>query len=401
MTDSSRRVGILALIFITALSLLDMTAAAAQVKPGTEKTVVVTGEAAGTDLNAMEQARQDALRKAVEQACGSFVTGQTKVKNYAVVHDKIMSLAAGFITESKVLERRTEGEISYCKVRAKVSTASFEAKWAQLLHTIDAEGNPRCVVVIVEDNNADDEIPPKTDAVAQSIIERFFIDKGVQLMDQSASADSRDRDMNLAAMNDDVKKMAAMAASFKADVLIRGVIEARMVGTTELSGRTLHKWNATLSIRAYHTDSAQLLMSGTYSEMKPTINENQGGDEAIRACAEKNAGRILQEIGDAWRKRQNVRRTIQVTIENCSRKDFKAFESAMMNERGVQAVRMRELVNRICQVEVDWEYDLESLATRIEQLKVDGASYEIIEQSHDRITVKVDSAARTSRSSED
>lgn len=389
-----------ALFSVVTSSLLWAAVNVAEATPDVEKTVVVTGEAAGTDLNAMEQAKQDALRKAVERTCGTFVSAQTKVKNYAAVHDKIMSLAAGFVTEYEVLDRRTEGGISYCKVRAKVSTASFEAKWAQLLHTLDAEGNPRCVVVIVEDNNTDDDIPPRTDGVAQSVIERFFIDKGVQLMDQTASAESRDRDMNLAAMNDDVKKMAAMAASFKADVLIRGAIEARMIGTSELSGRTLHKWNATLSIRAYHTDSAQLLMSGTYTEMKPTINENQGGDEAIRACAEKNAGKILQDIGEAWRKRQNVRRTIQVTIENCSRKDYKAFESVMMNERGVQAVRMRELVNRICQVEVDWEYDLERLATRIEQLKADGTSYEITEQTHDRITIKAVSAETTRPSEE-
>lgn len=362
----------------------------AGLKPGDDvKVITVTGEAAGTDLNAMEQAKQDALRKAVEQACGTFISSHTKTKNYQAVYDKIMSLAAGFVTEYDVLERTKDDEISRCKIRATVSTMSFEKEWALLLHTLEAEGNPRCVVVVVEDNNVDDEMPPKTDAVAQSALERFLIEKGVQLMDQSGSAQSKDRDIALAAINDDVKKLAAMAASFKADVVIRGVADARMAGTSEIGGRTLFKWSATITIRAYHTDSAQMLMSGVYSETKATTNENQGGDEAIRACAEKNAGKILKDLGEAWRKRQNVRRSIQLTLENCSRKDFKQFEAALSNERGVQAVRMRELVNRVCQIEIDWEYDLERLATRIEQLDVDGTTYEITEQTHDRITVKV------------
>ncbi|MBK8268008.1 MAG: hypothetical protein IPK83_06740 [Planctomycetes bacterium] len=287
---------VISLIFLNGIAL-------AGLKPGDDvKVITVTGEAAGTDLNAMEQAKQDALRKAVEQACGTFISSHTKTKNYQAVYDKIMSLAAGFVTEYDVLERTKDDEISRCKIRATVSTMSFEKESALLLHTLEAEGNPRCVVVVVEDNNVDDEMPPKTDAVAQSALERFFIEKGVQLMDQSGSAQSKDRDIALAAINDDVKKLAAMAASFKADVVIRGVADARMAGTSEIGGRTLFKWSATITIRAYHTDSAQMLMSGVYSETKATTNENQGGDEAIRACAEKNAGKILKDLGEAWRK---------------------------------------------------------------------------------------------------
>lgn len=352
-------------------------------------TVTVTGQAPGVDLNAMEQAKQDALKKAVEEACGTFITSQTKTRDYAAVYDKIISLSAGFVTEYDVLDRKTADGMSRCKVRATVSTAAFEAEWAQLLHTLAAEGNPNCVVVVIEDNNVDDVTPPKADGVVQSVLERFFIDKGVQLMDKGATDDSRERDMALAALNDDVNKLAAMAAAFKAEVVIRGVAEARMVGTTELSGRTLYKWSATLTIRAYHTDSAQLLMSNVYSQTKPSVNENQGGDEALKACAEKFAGPILSDIGKAWAKRQNVHRTIQLTLDDCSRRDFKAFQSALSEVRGVKDVRMKDLVNSHCRVEIDWEYDLERLASRIEEMSVDGVRFEITEQTHDRLTARL------------
>lgn len=375
--------------FVVALVGALFVSAASATAMAEDKIIVITGQAAGADLNAAEQAKQDALRKAVEQACGTFLNTQTKVKNYEATYDKIMTLAAGFVTEYEVIERRVEGGISHCKVRAHVSTVSFEREWAAMLHTLEVEGNPRCVVVVVEDNNTDDLTPPKTDGVAQSVLEKFFLDKGVQLMDRTASIESKERDMTLAALNDDITKLAAMAASFKADVVIRGQAEAKFVGTSKIGGQTLYKWTATLTIRAYHTDSAQLLMSGVYSESKPSIHENQGGDDAIRACAEKHAGKILSDIGEAWRKRQNVRRTIQLTLENCSRREFKAFESALMQERGVQSVRMRELVNKVCQIEVDWEYDLERLAARVEQLKIDGLEFEIIEQTHDRFTAKI------------
>ncbi len=369
---------------------LSATTAWAKAK-GDKPEVVITmeGKAAGTNANAMEQAKQDALRKAVEQACGTFISSQTKVENYTAVYDKAMSFAAGYVTKFKVLKRRTEGGISYCEVRATVSKASFEKEWARLRHTIESEGNPRCIVILVEDNNVDDTVGPKTNGVCQSIIESFFLEKGVQLMDQGASEKTRQRDLSLAALNDDVNKLAAMAAAFKADVVIRGVAEARQAGTTRMGGKTLYKWSATLSVRAYHTDSAQMLMSKTYTATKTTSNQNAGGDEAFKKCATDNAAQMLRDVGESWRKRQNIRRVCQVTLENCGRRDYKAFETALREVAGVQGVKLKELVNNVCQVEVDWSYDLERLVSRIEGLKVAETTYEVTEQTHDRVTLKL------------
>jgi hypothetical protein len=378
----------LTLISLACFLLASLVPSFAAAQTRDERVITIEGQAAGTDFNAMEQAKQDALRRAVEQACGTFISGQTQTKNYAAVYDKALSLAAGYVTEFEVRERRVEAGISYCKITAKVSTAAFEKEWARLLHTIDAEGNPRCVVVVLEDNNPDDHIPPKTGGVVQSTLENFFLKKGVQLMDKSAADEARARDLALAAINDDVNKLAAMAAAFKADVVVRGVAEAKRGGTSELGGRAVNKWTATLSIRAYHADSAQMLMSNTYTATLMTTLEN-AGDEALKKCAEENAGRILQDIGEGWRHRQNVKRTCQVTLENCSREDFKLFEAALRKVDGVQDVRLKELVNNVCQVEVDWSYDLERLVRRIEELKVPGTSYVVTEQTHDRVTFKL------------
>ncbi len=352
-------------------------------------TVKAEGRAAGTDGNAMEQAKQDALRRAVEQACGTFISSQSQTKNYELVYDKALSLAAGFVTGYEIIDRRTADGISYCTVRATVSKASFEKEWARLLHTIEAEGNPRCMMVFVEDNNVDDQLGPKADGVVQSIIENFFIQKGVQMMDKLASEQAQQRDVELAALNDDVRKLAAMAASFKADVVVRGTAEARRAGATQLGGRTLYRWSATITVRAYHADSAQMLMSNTYSETKASVDENAGGDEVLRACAEKHAARILSDVGESWRKRQNIRRVCQLTITNCTRKQFKAFEAQVRKLEGVQEVRLKELVNNVCQIEVDWSYDLERLISRIEDATFPDFSLEVTEQTHDRVTLKL------------
>lgn len=375
---------------IRALLILAAFASSATANPAPDKWITMEGKAAGTNANAMEQAKQDALRRAVEQACGVFISGQTRTKDYAAVYDKAMAQAQGYISEFKITASRVENGISYCTVNALVSLKSFEEEWARLLHTLESEDNPRCIVVIIEDNNVDDANPPSPGGVAQSIIENSFMKKGIQLMDNTGSSDTRNRDIQVATQSNDIKKLAAMYGSFKSDVIITGKAEARAAGTSELSGRTIYKWSATISIRAYHTDSAQLLMSNSYTATATSVNPNAGGNDALKKCADEYSGAILREMAEAWRKRQQVRRTVQVTLENCTRADYKAFEEAIRAMDGVQGIRMRELVKEVCQTEIEWSYDNERLISRIEELKVGATRYTVTEQTHDRVTFKLD-----------
>lgn len=375
---------------IQALLILAAFASSAAANPAPDKWITMEGKAAGTNANAMEQAKQDALRRAVEQACGVFISGQTQTKDYATVYDKAMAQAQGYISEFKITASRVENGISYCTVNALVSLKSFEEEWARLLHTLESEDNPRCIVVIIEDNNVDDANPPSPGGVAQSIIENSFMKKGIQLMDNTGSSDIRNRDIQVAAQGNDIKKLAAMYGSFKSDVIITGKAEARASGTSELAGRTIYKWSATISIRAYHTDSAQMLMSNSYTATATSVNPNAGGNDALKKCADEYSGAILREMAEAWRKRQQVRRTVQVTLENCTRADYKAFEEAIRAMDGVQGIRMRELVKEVCQTEIEWSYDNERLISRIEELKVGPTRYTVTEQTHDRVTFKLE-----------
>jgi hypothetical protein len=72
---------------VALLVLLAGVAAAQNIAPleqvDTWKTA--TGEAAGITDNAKDEATKVALRKAVEQACGVFITSQSKTKDYQAV----------------------------------------------------------------------------------------------------------------------------------------------------------------------------------------------------------------------------------------------------------------------------------------------------------------------------
>jgi len=265
------------------------------------KSVKAIGKFAGTDLKAQDEARNDAKRNAVKAACGEIINAQTQVEDFAVKRDRILSDVRGYLIEHKYDREWIENGVAHCEIFAKVATGKFAADWkAMFEHLKEDMANPRCVIVILEDNDMADGHPAKVNGVCQSKLENFFLGHNVQLMDKGVSEDVRTRDVELAARTDDVAALAHRAAEFKADVLVLGSAEARYGGAVELAGRPLQRWDVTLNVRVIQADSAQVLASNSYRPSK-AHNTTQGasGDGAF----EKLSRRARRRFSQMWPRR--------------------------------------------------------------------------------------------------
>jgi len=365
-----------------------------QDSPAVQGRVKVVGRAAGTTVRSGDEAVAAAKRTAVEMVCGAFINAQSQTQDYVLVRDRILSQAAGYVTQWKELRRWTEEDVTCVEIEAEVAATNFERDWAMFAHLKENEGNPRMVVVILEDNDVDDFKKPILHGICQSRFENFFLEQDVQLMDQRVSDDVRKRDLEQAALDDDITKLAAVAAEFKAEVLVFGRAEARRGGTLELGTQTLERWDVTLNVRAVQADSAAMLMSNSYKPDKPySTTSTASGDEAFRKLSDEVAGKVLQDIAKAWNKRENFRRILTVKFTDCSRREAKSICEALAQHRGVvggpEGVKLRNFNHSVADVEVDWQFDLESLADMIEELPVEGLVFDITEQTANRLDVKV------------
>lgn len=138
--------------------------------------LTVTGEAAGTDTTARDQALAVAYRKAIERACGVFLTGQTKTRDYQATYDKIFANTVGYIVESKEPKFRVAEGITFVTVTVRVSTQKFEKDWAVIAHTLHQENNPRVIIVISEStdemvNKMTEENTSLTESTTQVAVE--------------------------------------------------------------------------------------------------------------------------------------------------------------------------------------------------------------------------------------
>lgn len=208
--------------------------------------IEVTGEAAvvaGNALGAKDKAIADALRKAVEQACGTLVVAASRTEKSQLVEDRILTQAKGYVSKYEVLSSSEAKGVASVKVRATVGTSKLADDLAAIGLTLARKGMPRVAVLIVE-QRIDETVPalpfgPKDPApgakglvVSQRIVESSLIGdwlkKGFTFVDPElvATGARNAGALNVQVTADQARALAGRLAG-QADVLIWGTATAK------------------------------------------------------------------------------------------------------------------------------------------------------------------------------
>jgi len=356
-----------------------------------DKWITAEGAAAGSDAKAKDAAVAKALRTAVEQACGVFLTAQSNSRNYKAIYDKVFADTVGYVRQYHVVKTWLADGVTHVKVNARVSTKKFRADWAAIAHTLEQENNPRVIVAIVEavqQTTAGPVYEAKESGIVQTIIEQFFLSKGLTLMDKGTSEQVKKRDVLLAVIKDDTKEIAALGARFKADVVVVGRASAKHGRTIDVAGQRMHQFVATLNVRVIRTDSAQILVAKSIGPVTTNTMQQSGGeDKALAKLGKQAAPEILEAVIQAWSKQINVRRQIQLSISGMDYALWKKFQPLAQKIDGVQAVRLREITEGVATIDVETAQTNLQLADRLIELKEPKLS--VTEITANRIKLKV------------
>ncbi len=376
-----------------AVTLLVLTMASSLVVGApVDKWVTATGRAAGDDGKAKDEAIAQALRSAVEEACGVFLTTKSKTDDYKTVYDKVIANAVGYVREHKVDKVTVEQGVTTAKVRARVSTRKFEEDWASIAHTIHQANNPRVVVAIVESvHNASGKptYEVKEGGKVETAVESFFLAKGISLMDSNTAAAAQKRDILLAAIKDDVDSVASLGARFKADVVVLGKAVAKFGKELKIADQTMYQYTASFNVRVVQTDSARILAVQSYGPFTVNTMQKGGGeDKALAKLADDCAPKLLAAVVEAWRKRANVSRTVELSIAGMDFARWKTFKAEVAKIRGVQAIRLREITQSVANIDIEYRYGNTTLAERLTELKE--TKLKVTEITSNRLRMKVE-----------
>ncbi|HUS92441.1 MAG TPA: hypothetical protein VM695_11360 [Phycisphaerae bacterium] len=356
-----------------------------------DRWVTATGRAAGADDKARDEAIAQALRTAVEEACGVFLTSQSKTEDYKAVYDKVLANAVGYVRQHKVDQVTVEQGVTVVKVRARVSTRKFEEDWAGIRHTVHQENNPRVVVAVVESvhhGTGGESFKVQEGGTVQARLEDFLLSKGIVLMDRQTASKTLKRDILLAAVKDDTDAVASLGARFSADVVVTGQATAKFGKAIKVADQTLYQYTAGMNVRVVQTDSARILTSKSFGPVTTnTLQRGGGEDKALAKLVDESAPKLLEAVVQAWRQRANVSRTVQLSVSGMDFALWKAFRKEATDLRGVQALRLREITQAVASIDVEYRYNNETLADRLTELKT--VKLKVVEVSPNRLKLKV------------
>jgi hypothetical protein len=223
--------------------------------PAVEEVVEV--EVGGEGLS-REQAVRAALRAALEAGGRQEIFSDTQVENFQLMRDTIISRAEGIVTDYRVIdEREGAGGTVRVRIRARVSKQVLVDSWGAIQNVLNQIGRPRIMVYIAEKIDG----RPEEQGILETEIEKRLLGSGFELVERTAVASIREKELADAAAREDVQRLQAVAKDFDAHIFITGTANADKAGLEQVYGVPIAFYNCDVQLKAYYTDNARLLAS--------------------------------------------------------------------------------------------------------------------------------------------
>lgn len=342
---------------------------------------------------ARDRAIDDAKRKAVENVLGTIIDSQTRVENYQMVDDRILSWTQGYISNFQIVSEGKQADDTYeVRIRATVDKADLQKDLTAVQNLIQSMGNPRVMFLIDEQNigeNLDRYHYFQVDMTAsETALMNKFLEKNFQVVDPGTVRQNKERDAVIAAINGDAKAAASIAASLDAEVVITGKALAKVASGVNLGG--MKSCQATLTARVIDADVGTVIATGSKTAAYPHIDEVVGGTKAIEKAADGLADELIGKILAKWRSRYYEATTVKLVVMGLNNyTEASNFRGALQYAaRGIKAVNQRNLVGSNAEYDVQLTGNAEQLARELDQRALGTFSLSVVAVTQNKVTLK-------------
>ncbi|MGZ6126115.1 MAG: flagellar assembly protein T N-terminal domain-containing protein [Myxococcales bacterium] len=372
--------------------------AAAQAQPaGTEGDALVQvaqGEAAvlgGDKPAARQKAIDDALRRAVEMAAGTRVSGVTETKDFQMKMDRVLTHAQGFVRRYEIVREAMDGEVVQVSVRAAIGVAELDKDLEAMGLLMARKGMPRTMVLIAEQNvgmaapraawmRGERALVSADLRIAENTVLDALKNGGFgQLIDPEIAAE---KSVQVGGIASEIT--AAQARKLKsltgAEVIVFGQAIATARGEMPDLGPGWRSCSATISGRAVNTDNGDILSTAETTQGAAQLDDLSCGKEAIRKASRAFAQEITKKIVARWNRDVSAGNDIHVRVRNVpsfrSASDFRAALAERV--RGVRSVSQRSYAGGTQELDVTLQGSAEEFAQEVEAKKLGRFSVRVV-----------------------
>jgi len=331
----------------------------------TGKEVIALGVADGKSSLARDEALNDALRKAVEQGVGTYVTTELTVEQKRLVEDRIYTESRGYIRSYKILKEGVTEGLYEIKISALVKMGKLAHDLKSIGLLIRKKQNPRVMVVLYsrEVDSSYLGVSLEGNRNAENQLESTLIEKGFQLVD--AGQVGRKKELEALLLKGDPSRAGRLARDFGAEVLVEGVVRRTFVDERQIFGRPTRFFSNEIRLKALETDTGKILFSG-YKTKPPS---GAGALLPLEESTAELAEEMIEGILKQWRKDVYQAGTYELSVSGASFSDLSRFKQGLTKIRGLRDVKTRSFRSGHALLEVKYQGPLEELAQKISRMK--------------------------------
>lgn len=346
---------------------------------------VIDADGAGVVINndlalARDNAINDSLRKAVEQAVGTVISSETVVENFEVINDSIYAKSQGYIQNYKILKENVSDSLYRVTIRATVSMGSIKDDLRALGFLMARKGMPRLMVLIAEQNVGQAHPSYFWDSVdlsvAENVFQSNFLQDGFTFVDRaSVQGELKTITRRGADLNNNLA--ARLGKKVDAELVVIGKAFAKAAGN--VAGTSMKSLQANITARAVRTDNGMVIASAAEHAAAVHIDDITGGSEAIKKATEKLAENLKAQIIAKWQSEVSSAGLVSLTVRQIkSYADFMTLKDALKEEvRGVKNVYIRKMQAGTAQMDVEFQGSALSLADNLAVKKFKGFSLDV------------------------
>lgn len=300
------------------------------------KTIIAEGRASLANVNAeiaRERAIENALRAAVEEGTGIFLSSQSRSQNYQLISDNIIANSSGYVSEYKILSERQASGFYIIRVSAVVKTGNIERDLQAIGLLLERKNLPRLMVLVSESWQSHplrDETPNRQ-TQAEAGIAAAFLEKGFLVIDSQAIMKSRERDQAILALKGDMKAASVLGKLHEAELVVVGEVKSQSRGN--IVGSNFISVSSTITIKVIQSDTGEILTAKSWNSSGAGLDELAASSASIKRGVDRVSTELISDIVSKWAKDTSGTHNIQILVQSIRMlEDLTYLEKTLTNQ---------------------------------------------------------------------
>ncbi len=329
-----------------------------------EGRVIATGMAVGITAESRTMAIDDALRQAVRQTMGIYISSETLVENMKLVNERIYSQTQGYIQNYEILLENRDDETYRVQVSAQVKTVELVDDLNSIGLLISKKQHPR-VVVVLESRQIDFFTQAGSENIANQI-ESHLLQKGFDIVD--ANQVKLKKQVESALSGQEYSRASQIAKDFGAEVLIACVVRREFANVRRVYGTNVQFYSNEIQLKALETHSARVLYSG-FRSRPPTAIDYLG---PLEAASSELIEEMVASILEKWKKDINEGTTYQLSVSNTRFRELDQLTKELQGLQGISGITTQSFQSDTASLVLQFKGTIQELVGKISQIQSPG-----------------------------